>query len=974
MSEPNAQADGGGSPIERLTAQWLSYPPAPDLAALITAHVRGDAAQLLALVRHDATERLHRGESIRLEFYANAISREMLAPGTALTRMVLGFERMAGALAHEVRERLGEAYSADIDAIFLESLPPTTIGDAAAADNDPTALAPREVRHETSRGWIKGDRIGPFTLRKRLGSGGFGEVWLAEQTAPNLKAAIKVLHPGVGRDVDRLQEAIDLLRTSEGAMPTDAQLAAHLDVSPFELNRIKDDRENVARLRAEAQALAYLKHSHIAAIHQAGECRGLPFIAMEYVEGLPLDRYCDERGLTLEQRLELMACVCEGVQHIHQRGLVHRDLKPENILVTEVIRHPNELHEHERRLVIDQSDSEARVAIPKIVDFGLAKASLETVRLADGTITVDLGKMMGTLEYMAPEQAGHQPLEVDTRADIFSLGVILYQLIAGVVPLDKEQLHKRLIDEVVAIIRRTPRPEPSTRFHQLTDEMKVRIAQLRGELAPDRLDRILHSRIRHLVGTALRLDPADRFSSPAAMGRDIRNYLEERDFVEAAAELRRDIIVRHVKRHRMAYAGAATLLLSLVAGIVVTTAASVRAMRAERKVNQSQQQLVTVTKSVLTIALERPEDAADTSAAFLAKGSVESRIEAAFSQLGDQPPTARAVALYFIGDIRTRLGRFRDAQEPLERSIELFLSDEVNMPIEASRAMATLAEVHHRKQDGEQGLAVSQRALDLLSGLQDPLSEQVLNARENVGHAMKWGGEFDEAQRIYEEVLASRKQAGQNDVQLAETQYDLALVLERGSVEQAEALMSVVYAARSQKGLEDEPAINACVELARMRTKLSRARGAAGDAASASKLLGSAESLYREGIAAAYGVLGGTHWRTLQSEFNLGSMLLTAGQTDEGIMLMRESYQLYWRVGDAQNAIASGGALAGKLEQLERPADALSLLDDIQARASQDPGVQGGFATQLQGLAERANGIRQKHPASAPAGTQPSAG
>jgi len=404
----------------------------------------------------------------------------------------------------------------------------------------------------TRREFRKGDRIGPFTLRKSLGGGGFGSVWLGERREPNMTVAIKVLHGG-------------------GA-----------------------DERSKARFQAEAQALAILHHEAIAKIFEAdfGDA-GEPYIAMEYVEGEKITAYCDRRSLSLQQRLELIARVCEAVHHAHARGIIHRDLKPDNILVTEVRCDPRSLKGREKLLQVGQEGEQAVVARPKIVDFGLAKALTPNTRLSDMTLTVDLGKLMGTLEYMAPEQTDHEPLSVDTRSDIFALGIVLYELITGTLPLPKEDLRQRAFYEAVAHVRGTPRPAPSTRFSALTAEAAATAARLRGESSPERLSRTLRGRLQHLPGTALRLEKERRYTSAAAFARDIRHYLENEPFEEAAAEPMRRKLWLAVKRKPLPYVAAALILLCLVVGIIGTTwgwGKAVEAQEAEaeqRKIAQS---------------------------------------------------------------------------------------------------------------------------------------------------------------------------------------------------------------------------------------------------------------------------------------------------------------------------------------------------------------------------------------------------
>ena len=462
-----------------------------------------------------------------LEHYRQVLGDAAVAPGTPIARQVIALELLLpGGDAEALKQRLGAAYESDIAAVAdgpaatVGDLPPTITAPPPPGGDDGAAGAGHT-------GWRKGDRIGPYTFRKKLGSGGFGEVWLAERRDPRMLVAIKVLRPGV-READ-----------------------------------------SIARFSMEAQALAYLDHPAIVAVLNAGQTeQGLPYLVMPYIEGVPLTRYCDAKRLTLQQRLELMARVCEAVHHAHMRGLIHRDLSPDNILVTEVRTSPRSLEPRDRLLVVGHEGDHAVLPQPKIVDFGLAKAAQKSVRLADGTVTRDLGKLMGKPEYMAPEQAGHQPREVDTRSDIFALGVILYELLTGVLPLSRQELRDRAPDEMVQTLRQQPRPQPSTRFLALDAQTARQAAQMRGELSVHELSRTLKRRVRHLVGTAMRLEKGRRFTSAAAMARDIHNYLDGLDYDEAAAEPWWERAWRNIRRHKLAYGGALLVSLSLLGGMV----------------------------------------------------------------------------------------------------------------------------------------------------------------------------------------------------------------------------------------------------------------------------------------------------------------------------------------------------------------------------------------------------------------------
>ena len=254
-------------------------------------------------------------------------------------------------------------------------------------DNTREASAPSEAK----------DRIGPYRLLQRLGEGGMGEVWLAEQVAPVRRhVALKVIKAGM------------------------------------------DTAQVIARFEAERQALALMDHPAIAVVFDAGTTpEGRPYFAMEYVKGEPITTYCDRHRLATPQRLELFIQVCEGVQHAHQKGVIHRDLKPSNVLVAVQDERP----------------------VPKIIDFGVAKAT--TQRLTERTLYTELGVLIGTPEYMSPEQAEMTGLNIDTRTDVYALGVILYELLTGVLPFDRRTLFAKGLDEIRRTIREVEPPRPS---------------------------------------------------------------------------------------------------------------------------------------------------------------------------------------------------------------------------------------------------------------------------------------------------------------------------------------------------------------------------------------------------------------------------------------------------------------------------------------------------------------------------------
>src|SRR5579864_4279203 len=306
-----------------------------------------------------------------------------------------------------------------------------------------------------------GTAIGPYKLLEQIGEGGMGTVWMGQQTEP----------------VKRLV-ALKLIKPG------------------------MDSKQVLARFNAERQALALMDHPNIAKVFDAGTTEtGRPFFVMELVKGVPLTKYCDEHRLSPKQRLELFIPLCQAIQHAHQKGIIHRDIKPSNVLVAQYDGRP----------------------VPKVIDFGVAKAMGQ--QLTEQTLVTGFGNVIGTLEYMSPEQAEMNQLDIDTRSDIYSLGVVLYELLTGSTPLDKKRLKEAALIELLRVIREEEPPRPSTRLSNSTDSLPSVSAQRQTE--PAKLTKLVRGELDWIVMKALEKDRNRRYETASAFAADVGRYLKD---------------------------------------------------------------------------------------------------------------------------------------------------------------------------------------------------------------------------------------------------------------------------------------------------------------------------------------------------------------------------------------------------------------------------------------------------------------
>ena len=477
-----------------------------------------------------------------------------------------------------------------------------------------------------------GDRIGPYKLLQLIGEGGCGVVYMAEQDKPfHRRVALKIIKLGM------------------------------------------DTKQVIARFEAERQALALMDHPNIAKVHDAGStATGRPYFVMELVRGVKITDYCDEKKLTTRQRLELFIQVCQAVQHAHQKGIIHRDLKPSNILVT----------------VNDGA------AVVKVIDFGIAKATTGE-RLTDKTLFTAFEQFIGTPAYVSPEQAEITSLDIDTRSDIYSMGVLLYELLTGQTPFDTKKLLQAGLDEMRRTLRETEPPTPSTRLSTVGAEERTNAASRRGLDAP-KLVSLLRGDLDWIVMKCLEKDRTRRYETANSLATDIHRYLNNEP-VEASPPSGLYRLRKLVRRNKAAFAAVGVIGMVLLLGIVTSSWEAVRARRAEREQTRLRQ------------LAERAQSN---------EANLRSKAEAGERKVGIEAAKSEQVAR-FLEDMLEGVGpsvaRGRDTtmlREILDKTAERAGKDLTNQPEVEIELRTVLAETYLNLELPRQAGEIASKALE----------------------------------------------------------------------------------------------------------------------------------------------------------------------------------------------------------------------------------------------------------------------
>jgi non-specific serine/threonine protein kinase/serine/threonine-protein kinase len=533
----------------------------------------------------------------------------------------------------------------------------------------------------------------PYRLLQRIGVGGMGEVWLAEQSGPiRRRVALKLIRGGFG------------------------------------------SKEVIARFESERQALAMMDHPGIARVYEAGTSQdGLPYFAMEHVQGEAIHTHCDRARATVRDRIELMIEVCSAVQHAHRKAIIHRDLKPSNILVT-------------------VQDGQAR---PKVIDFGVAKAVGQ--KLTDQTMYTALGQVVGTLEYMSPEQAEMTAQDVDTRTDVYALGVVLYQLLVGALPFDSKEIREAGYDEARRRIREVDPPRPSTRVSSLGEASSDSARMRRVEVAT--LERELRGDLDWITMKALEKDRTRRYGSPEELAADLRRFLDNQPILaRPPSALYR--ARKFARRHRVGVAFAALLLLSLIT-LAGTATWQARKVAAERDRANREAQAATAALGFLTDLFEI-SDPGEARGNTITAREVLDRGAAEIAESFEDQPEVQARLLGTIGDVYQSLGLYQPAEESLRAALDV--RRRAADPLELAAALDALGRLLRDRAEYQEAETLIREGLALRRRELGDEHADVLRSLHSLAVVLWSQGRDAEAEPIYRDGLAmSRLLLAPND-------------------------------------------------------------------------------------------------------------------------------------------------------------------------------------------------------------------
>ena len=760
------------------------------------------------------------------------------------------------------------------------------------------SLAPRQPSPSELPGQ-PGDRIGRYKLVEKIGEGGCGSVYRAEQEEPvRREVALKVIKLGM------------------------------------------DTREVIARFEAERQALALMDHPHIAKVLDAGATdAGRPYFVMELARGVHITRFCDQQNLSLRARLVLFIQVCQAIQHAHQKGIIHRDIKPSNVLVT----------------VIDG------VPAPRVIDFGIAKA---TQRPLTGDTLTEADQFLGTPAYMSPEQAGLGGLDIDTRSDIYSLGVLLYEMLTGKTPFDAKELLAAGLDELRRTIREEAPLRPSAVVKKMS-ELRVEStggravggATLNSQLKP------LSTDLDWIAMKCLEKDRARRYDTATSLAEDLQRHLDHQP-VEASPPSTTYRLRKLAQRHRGAFIAVGAVVATLIVGLGVSTymyfgeAAAVRRAVASERIQRQLHEQADVARTREAAERHRARETADFLTEML-RGVGPSvalgRDVLMLREILDQ--TARRVGRDLKGqpeveaDLRgtlgltyRELGDYEQAEAMQREALRLETAFFGPAHERVIRTLNRLALVRHDRGDLPEAESLLRQAFALSENSPGHTRPEAASLRNSLALVLADLGRFAEAGQLLREALAiERQRHGERHEAVATVLGNLAqLEQRRGRLAEAEAACRASLAI--YKELLDETHPSVVTSLNNLARILSERNDLAG-----------AETTYREALSLRRKLVGDAHPAVAVTRNNLGTVLRLLGRLDDAEAMHREALKMLKdRFGDAHRDVAlSLWYLAAVLQDREDFAGAESLLRQAVAiRRGLSPAVHPETAQALNSLAQ----------------------
>jgi len=663
---------------------------------------------------------------------------------------------------------------------------------------------------------VAGHYIGVYRLVERIGEGGMGSVWVADQEHPvKRRVALKVIKPGMAS----------------------AQV--------------------IHRFEAERQALALMDHNSIATVLDAGTTdSGRPYFVMELVPGKPITKYCDEQRLTIAERLELFLTVCQAIQHAHQKSIIHRDIKPSNILVCVQDGKP----------------------VAKVIDFGVAKAIRD--KLTDDTMMTEFGAVVGTLEYMSPEQAALGRLDIDTRSDVYSLGILLYELLTGSTPLGRERPRQEPFADVLRLIREEDPAPLHVRLTQSKTPLAVLAAERRTE--PGRLVRQLHGELDWIVMKALEKDRDRRYEAVSSLARDVNHYLHGEP-VEACPPSASYKLRKFLGKHKGPAIAASLIVILLVAGIIGTTWGLVSARRERDEADQQAAIARAVNdflqKDLLSqadLANQNTEDGQPRDPDIKVRTLLDLAAKKIDHKFAGQPLTEAAIRMT-VGDAYVALGQFDTAKRHLEKSVELRTAVRGADHADTLASKNSLAELLLNQGNFTQAEPL---LLEVVAGRARQLGKHhhdTLTSKHNLAALYFEQGKYGEAEALFQEVVtASTAKLGTEHADTLASKNGLALVYqELGVPERAEPLLTdVLQVSMARLGGDHPHTLRSKNNLAMLYQS--------------ERKYALAEPLLQEVLQARIAKLGSEHPHTLSIKENVALLLEGQGKYPQAETLLLE--------------------------------------------------------------------------------------